>query len=306
MRSVWYSLRLSTAYPTAAISTTMIPAFTTSAPVTMTPKPADLSMRMIRHYNGTPLSLNLFAYCENNPVNYADICGYSGKYILKDEISLIEVESSESDYVYEGDKPTWKLKTWKELPYAGASSLSHIYPNGVKFYKHCLKGEGQVLAYNYNEAFNQDQQIRRTMISHFFELKNYITKKYGTKTNYNVCRDGYFNVECSSKDWQLALNSHQATISAHIVYNSSTKMYEAEVYVLAIDLYNFNKYRPFVLANNKFVKKSVAFAIQKTGQFIETGLAHNFYSYGIAIFKVKWKAGGDTLTCSDYSSGGKQ
>lgn len=81
-------------------------------------------------------------------------------------------------------------------------------------------------------------------------------------------------------------------------------MYEAEVYVLAIDLYNFNKYRPFVLANNKFVKKSVAFAIQKTSQFIETGLAHNFYSYGIAIFKVKWTAGGDTLTCSDYFSGG--
>ena len=251
-------------------------------------------------YDSSPLSMNLFAYCENNPVNYADICGYSGKYILKDEISLIEVERSAGDYVYKGDKQTWQLKTWKELAYVGASSLSHIYPNGVKFYKHCLKGEGQVLAYNYNEAFNQDQQIRQTMISHFFELKNYVTKKYGTKTNYNVCRDGYFNVECSSKDWQLALNSHQATISAHIVYNSSTKMYEADVYVLAIDLYNFNKYRPFVLANNKLVKKSVAFAIQKTGQFIETGLAHDFYSYGIAIFKVKWKAGGDTLSYSNY------
>ena len=45
---------------------------------------------------------------------------------------------------------------------------------------------------------------------------------------------------------------------------------------------------------------SVAFAIQKTGQFTDTGLAHDFYSYGITIFKVKWKAGGDTLSYSDY------
>lgn len=151
--------------------------------------------------------------------------------------------------------------------------------------------------YNYNEAFNQDAKIKKTVISYFFELKEYVIKYYGTKSNYSVVRDSYFKVECSSTDWKLALNSHIANFIACIVYNNSTKEYTAEIGLLAIDLYNFNKNTPFALpTNNRLINSSAAFAIKNTGSFIEMGLAHDFYSYGLALFKLKWKADNDLIT----------
>lgn len=250
-------------------------------------------------YDSSPLTTNIFAYCANNPVSKVDYGGYSGKYIFEESISLFEPKREKDDYVFINRKKTPYYKALKNLAYTGSSVLSLKYPNGVKFYKRCLDGEGEMFMYNYMEAYNQDSQIKETIIKHFFEMKKYVIKYYGTKSNYSICRDIYFMVDCSTMDWKFALNSHWANIGAQIFYDSKAKEYTAKVAVLAIDLYNFSKTKAFKITDNAIMNKGVKFAIKNTGIFIEMGLAHDYYSYGIVAFKLKWK-NDNRITVSYY------
>ena len=250
-------------------------------------------------YDSSPLTTNIFAYCANNPVSKVDYGGYSGKYIFEESISLFEPKREKDDYVFINRKKTPYYKALKKLAYTGSSVLSLKYPNGVKFYKRCLDGEGEMFMYNYMEAYNQDSQIKETIIKHFFEMKKYVIKYYGTKSNYDICRDSYFMVDCSTMDWKFALNSHWANIGAQIFYDSKAKEYTAKVAVLAIDLYNFSKTKAFKITDNAIMNKGVKFAIKNTGIFIEMGLAHDYYSYGMAVFKLKWK-NDNRITVSYY------
>ena len=241
-------------------------------------------------YDASPLSMNLFAYCENNPVNYVDICGYAARYILNGMAQDLKIKRAKDDYVFNYTKPTAFYKGLKEIAYVGAFAVADIIPNGVKFYQHCLKGEGQNLFYNYNDAFLDDSLIQRTIIKYFWEMANYVMKYYPQKNNYSICRDGYFPVKCDSVDWTFALNDHQAIISAQVFYNKKTNQYSAKAYVLAVDLYNFNKNKSFGFLKYPRLNPLFRKAISQTGKFIEMGLASDFYSYGVAIFNLKWNS----------------
>ena len=233
-------------------------------------------------YDASPLSMNLFVYCENNPVNSTDFFGFwaSPTRYGSDYSPKLPNMRDKDDYYY---NPSVKSTASDKLAWAAykAAAYSAVLPlpYGGKFFKHYLSNTGRSIRFDYSVAISNDESIRKTIKKELKILSTYIEMRK-KETDYEMIGDRYFMVSCSSLDWKFALNVHYALICAQVEYNNKMDRYIVTVVITSYDLYNFSK-------TNRFM----GVYVRKPGRFETLGWAKSFYTYGVAIYRLNWARG---------------
>ena len=233
-------------------------------------------------YDATPVSLNLFAYCCNDPVNSVDFYGFLASSTMygSDYSPKPPNMRDKDDYYYDprakstaSDKVAWAA--YKAAAYSAVLPL----PHGGKFFKHYLSNTGRSIIFDYSVAISNDESIRKTVQKELKFLSTYIEMRK-EETDYEMIGDRYFEVSCSSLDWKFALNVHYALIYAQVEYNNKMDRYIATVVIESYDLYNFSN-------TNRFM----GVYVRKPGRFETLGRAKSFYTHGLAIYRLNWARG---------------
>ncbi len=227
---------------------------------------------------GETLGVNLFAYCNNNPIVYADYNGYVSVTFYNYRIYW-DNPNDDAFFYNRNIKPTeddyknWK--TWGNLQKAA----SLLYPQGAAFYKHYRSNKGTDYYYDYGLAYKQDSSIKSNVNSVLNLLKT--ATEYFKKNNntwYTVCSSLVY-VSSKTMNWRLALGGHRFYVYASAYYNSSTKKYTVNYTVLAQDRYNFD-------GNGK---SFLGIPDTLNARFVTLGWAKFFNSIGTMTGTLTWK-----------------
>ncbi len=225
---------------------------------------------------GTLLSYNLFAYCENDPVNYVDSSG--NVTITKGYTNYLKYLVNDDSFFYDpkikptkSDKASWSM--WDKIN----KSVKNKYPNGSKFYEYYRSKKGGTMYYSYATAYSQDKAIRdkvNLVLKGIQKWVNHSVSKNGT--TYRFSTDAIF-VLPSTFDWKLALNGHNFYVNFSVTYNKRTKQFKMLYTVIAFDRYNFNKGEIFAIIPDS-----------ANGRFVTLGWAKNYTSIGQLFGSKVW------------------
>ncbi len=233
---------------------------------------------------GTVLSCNLFAYCENDPMDYIDPKGNvknSDIIISRGPGKWENPFSGDDDYVYdpnaipyETDFADWYV--WGMLQEKAAK----LYPEGAAFYQHYRSNKGGLYFYDYSLAYKQDWAIKQAVNKLVKKLKKSADSYRKYNDTWYTLSTNLVHVQPTTMNWLLAVGGHRIGVVADIIYNSKQKKYEMEYWVIAIDRYNFD-------ANGK-----AFFGIKDeyNGRFVTLGWAKFFTSIGLMGGKKTWRS----------------
>ncbi len=229
--------------------------------------------------SGGIVSYNLFAYCENDPVNCVDASGtesityytnskeYNKRYEYTDDYEYnSKVHPGKADYRHLG------------LCAVACTYMKPLMPNAAKFYQYFLDGKGGTYTYDYWKVYTQESHTNKVINAFLKQLREYVEK------NKKKCTDKtlkiYSNlttVECKSGDWFFTLHYHKIKIYATANYSSKAKRYTLKYKITACDRYNFQK----LIGNFNSIKWS--------GDFVSFGWAKFFTSVGTMTGKFNWR-----------------
>ncbi len=231
----------------------------------------------------TVLSYNLFAYCENDPVNFVDPSGYANVWnwtVYGYPISYV-CKNFDDVFTYNPNiRPTAKdrknWKTWGRLSKTAALAC----PEGSAFYEYYRSAQGgYYYDDDYTKACKQDNSIKKAvnkMLNYLKMVASLFVQRYDEwffiSTEQNL-------VKCSSLNWKLALGGHYVGIKACIMYESKNDLYILIYNVIAIDRYNFD-------GNGK---KFYGIPDSVNARFVTLGWAKFFTSYGTMLGVKIWK-----------------
>ena len=232
----------------------------------------------------SPISCNIFTYCNNNPVMRVDPLGTisfrQGIYAYTNINDCFDPD----DYIYNPKlSPTLKnrfmLSSWKTL----ATMIKRSCPDGYAFYMHYITGNGKAYFYDYSKAIKEDVNIRKTIDGMINDFKFYIKQQNlqdGITYEFSSILDKDVGVtNPKTLNWKLALGTHLIVMTAKVKYFKSEHRYNAIIVIGAYDRYNFK-------SSDKFMELIPG---SWNGELVACGLAKNYTSCGLAFKSVSWR-----------------
>ena len=226
---------------------------------------------------GTTLSYNLFAYCENDGVNFVD---FYGSYSVTVSPNAVEWGvNGRDDFKYNRkvkatlkDSLNWKV--WGCLK--GVAKLK--YPDGAAFYEYYRSNQGGIYLYDYEKAYKEDQEIKKAVKELVSKLKEK-APKYKPWNNERYClMTNQISVTPKTFNWKLAIGTHYVGGIAIVEFDKNTSNYIMSYIIIAVDRYNFDKNKEFFGIPDAW-----------NGRFVTLGWAKFFTSLGIMVGARIWE-----------------
>jgi len=229
-----------------------------------------------------PLSLNLFTYCHNDPVNFFDPDGHA-EYSVGNPTA--PYQEFDEDFIYDPNaKDTWEDRaSWIKwgVMLTGAKIFKDM-PDATAAYEHYRSGTGTDMWIDYDKAIREDSLIRSNVIDVITEAqtsaKNLRTS--GVGDSFDITGTLYEIQNGTSENWQKTIGAHYAWASAGVTYNGGK--YTMIITIHVKDKYNFNRGMKDIASNTPD---------DVNGRFEELGWAKSFFTTGQALRVVTWNEG---------------
>lgn len=226
----------------------------------------------------------IYAYCNNNPVNNCDPFGYETlttlNYTMGFKQGLYPFVYKYRDTFYYNP---YSIPTNNDFSLYGAFTagkyiVQDLLPNGFAFYRYFLSAKGGEYLYDYLDAFNEDNFIRKAIYEYIRQLTKCVVEKAKSRTackmpwgykpiTYNLTSN-LCVVNCETNDWKFALNTHRVGFWAEVKCEGFYQQITLTIY--ALDRYQFDKGQSFYGIPDEW-----------NGRFVELGWAKFFNSVGV-------------------------
>ena len=237
---------------------------------------------------GNIAKANLYSYCCNNNINKCDPFGYGMLNLdvynmtFKTGIYPLSISYRDTFHYTRSELPTPMDQANYVAFNSGKYFVKSELPNGYNFYRHFLSAKGNNYYYNYYNAFRDDQSISDYIMKYLKQLIQYITnKEYSRRsTCYRHVPHSYYltsnmcDVNCSTYDWQFALNKHK--VGFQVSVSCFVSNINVSVNIIAMDRYQFDDGQSFYGIPDSW-----------NGRFVTLGWAKFFNSIGTMRCQAK-------------------
>jgi len=195
-----------------------------------------------------------------------------------------------------GDHLSW-IKWMAKL--RGGQALRSDLDDATQAYRHYMDGSGDPLWIDYEEAYNEDEAIRRAVDNEIISAQQWAERlaRRSGQTSFSMTGDpslasALAGAYPSSENWQKTLGDHQIWSSADVRVDGNRVT--MTVTVNAADHYNFNRDENDI---------ATGASDNENGRFAELGWAKGFDTNGQVTREISWLLGeageGEVLDSGD-------
>ncbi|NJD04665.1 MAG: hypothetical protein FIA99_19170 [Ruminiclostridium sp.] len=226
-----------------------------------------------------PLSLNLYTYCYNDPIDRFDPSGH-----VTFKIGNPTAPTQEFDEYFKYDpnaKATWGDRAswvkWGAMSLGG--KLFKNMPDAVKAYNHYRSGSGTDMKIDYEKAYKQDADIKSSIdaLLGIAQDQAVSLQKSSGMTSFDITSDLYGIQNGATENWQKTIGAHYVWSSASVTFENG--QYTMKITVHMKDLYNFNKGMADIASGTPD---------DVNGRFAVLGWAKSFYTVGELNRTITW------------------
>jgi RHS repeat-associated protein len=226
--------------------------------------------------------LCLYAFVVNNPLNWVDLFGL-WTYTIGPEKE--PPANFDEDFVFDPNsratiRDRLSLAGWRTL-LVGAETIGHL-ADATRLYRHYLSGSGMDMPINYEKAFKEDENVRKSIHDAIVEAQKAAESLAASNpSGFSMCSDaGYSTHYPSTENWQKAIGDH--LIWGYAVVDYCKDEFEMSLRLHELDRYNFNR---------GAADLATGLPDNANGRFATLGWAKSFLTRGTVERTVSWKRG---------------
>ena len=246
-----------------------------------------------------PLSLNLYTYCNNNPVNCFDPTGHA-TYKLGG-LDFAPTFEFDPGFQYDpnavataADKKSWNAwgrKAW-------LAGLDPWLQDAAKMYKHYRDNTGPSVQIELARAYKEDSGYKKGFDNEIGTMQNFVNSSYsgGAGTSFEIIGGLQGIANGSSENWQKTIGAFYTYGHGQVTIDPSTGTATMVVTFYMEDMYNFNP-------GMADIASGTADAVN--GRFAQLGWAKEFKTYGSMTKTVTWNINDSSSAWTEVKSGGR-